>query len=91
MSTHKRFTRTCVSCGIEITNSGSSRKYCEDCGKKRHRKQVREYMQRIRNSGECTSPSTEVKKSRANSMKRINDIARNTVNYGEFQAKRKES
>lgn len=91
MSTHKRFTRKCVLCGVEMPNSGSARKYCDKCAKERHRKNVREYMRNIRNSGEYRSPANEVKQARSNSMKRINDIARHTVNYGEYQTKRMES
>ena len=91
MSTHKRFTRICVSCGVEMPNSGSSKKYCTECAKERHRKNSREYMRNIRNSGEYISPANEVKRARSRSMERINDIARNTVNYGEYQAKRMEN
>jgi len=90
MSAHKRFTRICVSCGVEMPNSGSSKKYCTECAKERRRKKRREYMRNIRNSGEYISPANEVKRARARSMERIYDIARNTVNYGEYQAKRME-
>ncbi len=48
-------------------------------------------MRNIRNSGEYISPANEVKWARSRSMERINDIARNTVNYGEYQAKRMEN
>ena len=65
-------------------------KYCTECAKERHRKNGREYMRNIRNSGEYISPANEVKWARSRSMERINDIARNTVNYGEYQAKRME-
>lgn len=91
MSTHKRFTRKCVSCGVEMPNSGSSKKYCTECAKERHRKNRREYMRNIRNSGEYKSPANEIKQARSRSMQRINDIARCTVNYGEYQAKTKEN
>lgn len=66
------------------------KKYCTECAKERHRKNRREYMRNIRNSGEYISPANEIRQARSNSMKRINDIARNTVNYGEYQAKRME-
>ena len=94
MSSHKRFTRKCVSCGAEIPNSGSARKFCEKCAKERHRKKKREYMRKIRNSGEYKSPANENKPKKSNSMQRINDIARCAKNdgmsYGEYLAKRRE-
>lgn len=91
MSLHKRFTRICKACGVEMTNCGSAKKYCDNCAKERHRKNRREYMRNIRNSGEYISPANEVRRARASSMKRINEIARQTVNYGEYQAKRTEN
>ena len=62
MPTHKRFTRICVSCGVEMPNSGSSKKYCTECAKERHRKidvniceiseiQVNTYLLQMKSNG----------------------------------------
>lgn len=91
MLTHKNFTRKCITCGVEITDCGSAKKYCTECAKERNHKKKLEYMRNIRNSGEHISPANEVKQARLRSMQRINAIARHTTNYGEYQAKRKEN
>lgn len=45
----KRLTDTvCVDCGAKLEQVGANRKRCDDCAKKRNRKNRAEYMRRVR-------------------------------------------